>query len=353
MGGRAAERVGLVGAVDAGAVEDAHPARLQRVVRSGRDRRAGQVARPGAVGDVPGGVHRLVLDVVEAGRGVEADRADRDRVGLDQLELLVEAKLECVAVGDQHHGVLVGELRLGHLRPGRAHGRLHAARDARDGEGLGQPLAQHGRLDRDAVLLLDLVERGEVDLGVAGGLVEAARDALDECVDRVLVVGDPRRDLGTLLAAGEVARDAADDVALAALGERLVHHALDVGVHARVLGREAEALARVHDGDRLLERLAQLARDHVARLRDLHSAHVDTRDRDSLRDCVVARRVVRVCGHRASYEDQEENGDEDERPLPHASVGGSCRSRGILRTGSDSAYGWARHCADRDPRSCC
>jgi len=85
-----AQRVGLVGAVDARSVEDAHPARLERVVRPRRHDLAGQVAGPGAVRDRPGRVLRLVLDVVEPGRGVEAHRADRDRVRLDERQLLVQ-----------------------------------------------------------------------------------------------------------------------------------------------------------------------------------------------------------------------------------------------------------------------
>ena len=44
-----AERADVGGAVDAGAVVDAHPARLERVVGPRRDHLAGQLARPGAV----------------------------------------------------------------------------------------------------------------------------------------------------------------------------------------------------------------------------------------------------------------------------------------------------------------
>ena len=63
VGGGRADR-GVVGrAVDAHAVVDAQPAGLDRVLRrAARDDLAGQLARPVAVGDVPGGVDRLVLD---------------------------------------------------------------------------------------------------------------------------------------------------------------------------------------------------------------------------------------------------------------------------------------------------
>src|SRR3954453_4092821 len=88
-----------VRAVDAGAVEDAHPARLERVVRrSAGDHLARERTRPRAVRHVPGRIHGLVLDVVEPGRRLEADLADRDRVRLGRLELLVERELERAAV---------------------------------------------------------------------------------------------------------------------------------------------------------------------------------------------------------------------------------------------------------------
>jgi hypothetical protein len=120
-----------------------------------------------------------------------------------------------------------------------------------------------------------------------------------------------------LLPARDVARDAGDDVAVAALGERLVDHADHIGLHPGVLRGEAEVLAGVHDRDRPLERLAQLAADQPAGLLHVHPAHVDPGHRDALGDHIVTRRVVRVSGHRASDQDQQENGDEDERLLPH------------------------------------
>src|SRR5947209_121932 len=61
------ERTQFVGPVDPGAVEDAHPASLDRILRSRRDRLTGERPGPRAVGHVPGGVQFLVLDVVEPG----------------------------------------------------------------------------------------------------------------------------------------------------------------------------------------------------------------------------------------------------------------------------------------------
>src|SRR5687767_7866461 len=76
VGGGAAKRTGVVGPVDPGAVIDAHPARLERVVgRAAGNHLAGEVAGPVRVRDAPGRVDRLVLNRVLAGRGVEADGA--------------------------------------------------------------------------------------------------------------------------------------------------------------------------------------------------------------------------------------------------------------------------------------
>jgi len=65
--------------VDAGAVVDADPARLERIGRARRYDLTGQAARPGGVRHVPGGVDLLVLRVVEAGGSLETLLADRDR----------------------------------------------------------------------------------------------------------------------------------------------------------------------------------------------------------------------------------------------------------------------------------
>ena len=63
------------------------------------------------VRDAPGGIDRLVLDVVEPGGRLEADLADGDPIGLDRLELLVERELEARAVDDHDRRVLLGQLR--------------------------------------------------------------------------------------------------------------------------------------------------------------------------------------------------------------------------------------------------
>src|SRR4051794_24362786 len=89
MRGARADRPILGRAVDADAVGDTHPARLERVVRAAAgDRLTGERACPRAVGHVPGGVHLLVLDAVEAGRRLEAGHADGDAVALPDAQVL-------------------------------------------------------------------------------------------------------------------------------------------------------------------------------------------------------------------------------------------------------------------------
>src|SRR5205823_3674022 len=75
-----AERARLFGAVDARAVRDAHPARLDGVLRPGRDRLPGELPGPGAVRHVPGRVDLLVLDAVATCRRLETLHADGDLV---------------------------------------------------------------------------------------------------------------------------------------------------------------------------------------------------------------------------------------------------------------------------------
>ena len=120
------------------------PARLQRVLgRAARDDRAGQVARPVAVRHVPGRVHRLVLDVVEPGRGVEAHGAHGDRVLLLELQVLVEPELEVVAVGHQQDRVLRRQLAWVTFGFRIRTGAFTRPLDARHRQRLRDPLLEH------------------------------------------------------------------------------------------------------------------------------------------------------------------------------------------------------------------
>src|SRR4051794_36646853 len=98
-----------VDAVDARAVEDAQPTGLERVARgaTGDDLAALALGDPRGVRLGPGGIDRLVLDVVEPGRGLQADHPDGNRIRLGEPELLVQLELEVAAVDDQRRRVLL------------------------------------------------------------------------------------------------------------------------------------------------------------------------------------------------------------------------------------------------------
>ena len=67
--------------------------------------------------------------------------------------------------------------------------------------------------------------------------------------------------------------------------------------------------------ERLLERTGELLLERRPRLCRAHAAHVDAPDRDSVRDQVVARGVIRVHADRSGDQQEHENGKEDERLL--------------------------------------
>src|SRR3954447_13574287 len=181
VGGRRAQGPDLRGAVDARAVEDAEPARLQRVVGgTAGDDLPGQAAGPRRVRHAPGRVHGLVLHVVEPGGRLEPDLPDRDRVGLDQLQLLVDAQLEVAPVDGDDRRVLAGQvvdpdLRLGLLHPG-----LDDAFGRRVGQLVADGVLQRRLVERHAGLAAHLVEPAarEVDLGAGGGALDLALHAL-------------------------------------------------------------------------------------------------------------------------------------------------------------------------------
>src|SRR6185312_16099392 len=110
VGRGAAERGGLFGAVDPGAFVDPHPARLDRVRGARRDGLPGEIPRPVGFRHVPDRVFFLRLDFVEPFGGFEAFLADRDGVGLGQLQVPPEAQGEGAAVEGQVGRVALGDL---------------------------------------------------------------------------------------------------------------------------------------------------------------------------------------------------------------------------------------------------
>src|SRR4029453_17204739 len=74
---------------------------------------------------MPGGVHLLGLEVVEARRRVVADLPDGDRVAPLELQVVVEAKREAAPVDVDVARVRLGELLRGDLGLGRPDDGLH------------------------------------------------------------------------------------------------------------------------------------------------------------------------------------------------------------------------------------
>src|ERR671935_473361 len=102
--------------MDADAVHEADPARLERVLGARRNETACQLSCPGAVRDVPGWIDHLLVDVVQAGGCVESDHPDRDRIGLRAVQALEEAELETLAIDGDHCRVTAGQLADGDRR---------------------------------------------------------------------------------------------------------------------------------------------------------------------------------------------------------------------------------------------
>src|SRR3984893_19428474 len=95
--------------MDAGAVEEAEPARLDRIGRPRRDDAAGECARPRTVRNVPGRVERLVVDRVLPGGRLEACATHGDPVGLHELQALVKTEREGLAADEDVRAVMPGQ----------------------------------------------------------------------------------------------------------------------------------------------------------------------------------------------------------------------------------------------------
>src|SRR3954453_1196865 len=184
---RGADRADVVGPVDAGPGEDAHPPRLERVVRrAARDDLTGERPGPRAVRHVPRRVDLLVLDRVTPGRGLEPGHADGDAVALAELQPLEQAQLEVRAVDGEDGVVDPGEVRERDPRTHPHEPRVDLARggrivDLRVDRGA-------GRVDRErpAVvrLLAEDVTHGDLDRRVLRRLADARGHARDEVADR-------------------------------------------------------------------------------------------------------------------------------------------------------------------------
>src|SRR3954471_7213659 len=317
---RGADRADVVGPVDAGSGEDPHPARLERVVRrAARDHLAGQRPRPRAVRHVPGGVHRLVLDVVEPRGRLEADLAYRDRVGLDRLEVLVERQPERAAVDDDRGPEALLDLLRRDLRPQLARARderpVGGARDDRPAD----LAVEVRRADREADPAVGRVDAGRVELRrrVDRPAVDRPADLVEHAHDGAVLEAHRRIEVGVQRLARQVADRPAEDVALAAAGRPGAAVRGGAPRDVRRAGPEPPRRAVVVDDDRALERLDDEAVELGARLRGGQPLQRDAADPDALADLVGPGVVVRdhPPGESGEYEaDQHSGGDEGSGP---------------------------------------
>src|SRR6266516_4485974 len=250
------DRPRLVGAMDAGAVEDPQPAGLERVVGPGRDQPPGERAGPGTKRHQPGGVYHLVLDVVEASRGLEPDLADGDRVAANQLQVAVGAEPEGCAVDRDERRVAPAEEGDGYPWPGMTDRDLdHTPRLPRD-EGLDDLTAKAADRDCDAAvagLHAQPVEARHDD-GIRGRAADLPLQLLDDTLDRRAGVADVRLQVRLDLTAGQVAPRPREKPVATAESERPGNERLGVDRDLRLPGRKDERPTVGAEDERALER---------------------------------------------------------------------------------------------------
>ncbi len=204
---------------------------------------------------MPGRVFFLFLDVVQPGRRFEAFLADRDGVGLGQLQVFPEpqgegASVEC-QVGREGGGNFLGR-NLGFRVVG-------AGGDRVIGVGV-----EHGGLDLlgeqvvaqlAPVLCLDDAERvgGRFDGRILGFAIYGVGDVAHEAPDRRLGVGDVGRDLIVDAAAGDIADQAPRKAAVPALGQGFFDRDVEVGTDLESRARQPPFVAVVTHAQRVAQ----------------------------------------------------------------------------------------------------
>jgi hypothetical protein len=287
--------------MDALPVVEAHPARLERVLRiAGRDGPAGEIPRPCAVGHVPWRVDDLLLDLVAAGGRLEAGPAYRDLVAVHEAQMLVQAQFLGAAVDRDDRRVALGEVGERAVGPRGDRDRdLDGASAGRRGHPLHERRDELRPLDVDAVarVLAQQLAVADVDVGVLRGTVDALGHAVDEGLHGTARVGDPRRHRGVHVAAAEHAAEGV--AAVAPLATRVRDRTVDVEARPRQLRPQHEPLGAVADRHRPANGARQLALQPRTGLAGIEPADVHLADADAVGDAVVARTV-----------DHEHRGDE-------------------------------------------
>src|SRR4051794_4124127 len=313
------ERFDLIGAMDSGAFEDPHPARLDRVLRARGDRLPGEVAGPGGVRHVPGRVDFLFLNFVEAFGRFQPFHPHGDRVFLGQLQVLPEAEGEGAAVEGQVGRVLGGDLALGDLRLDGVNTGGNPVRRVRVQHGVFKLLLQEVVAQLAPVLPGDDLERIEArfDVGVLRFPIDFLGDMADEPVDRRLRIGDLRRDLFVDFAAGDVADEAARQAAFLARFDRFFYSGVDIGPDLQLLAGKLPCPAVEADEERMAQRRQQLGADGRDGFFFVHATDVDPGDGDAVGDLVLLRAVIGI----GAGDRYHENGGRGQqcyrRSLPH------------------------------------
>src|SRR5512133_2181912 len=209
--------------MDPSTVEDAHPARFERVRWSWRNHLPRKRAGPGAVRDVPGRVDLLVLDGIYAHGRLEPDLPDRNRVAPREAEVAVDAQREVAAVDRDIRRVLVVQRRDRDLRVDDAGRNVERPLRVPGDEHLPHLPPELGRAHLPAGMSSyhrQMIERRN-ELGVDRLRVDPPLQVVDDRADRGARVLDVRPELRVDLAARQLPPRAREEQAVAASLESL------------------------------------------------------------------------------------------------------------------------------------
>ncbi len=274
---------------------------------------------------MPGRIHLLFLDRVEAFGRFQPFLADRDRVGLGQLQVFPEPQGEAGAVERQVGGVLGGDFLRRHLRLHRVRAGGDRVLGVRVEHGGAQLPRQQVVAQLAPVLRPRHFERvaGRADVGVLRFAVDPGGDVADEAVDRPLRVGDAGGDVFLHAAAGHVAHQPPREAARAALVERFFDRAVEVGVDLQGRAVELPAFAVVADLQRVAQRRQKFPLDGPLGFGFVHTPDVDAADRHPVGNRVVLRAVVGESGAHQNEQDESSRYQRDSALTSHHEILGT------------------------------
>ena len=220
---------------------------------------------------MPGRVFFLFLDRVEAFGRFQPFLADRDGVGLGQLQVLPEAQREGRAVEGQVGRVLGGDLALGHLRLGRVdagddrarrvgvqHRGVRGPRSAGCRAACGRPRRRRLRASRRSA---------STSAFCGSRLISSATWRTKRLIAALASRSTCGEMLSLDLAAGHVADQAPREAAVLAVGDRFFDRLVDVGADLQLGAGQLPALAVEADPQRVAQRRQQSRCAPAPRLR--------------------------------------------------------------------------------------